>query len=114
MNIDRNLRSTPARILLALPVAAAALSLAACSGAAERPSSAELTAGLTQIFEESGAGGQFTQEQYTCIADSLLDSDLSDQDLANLANGKDVQADQEGYELVATEVSEAAVDCFTE
>lgn len=113
MNIDRKLRSRPARLLLALPVAALAFSLAACSGAAERPSTSELSAGINQIFEDGGIGGQFTDEQITCISELLLDSELSDQDLANIAEGNDVQTDQAAYDLMQDEMTTAAQECLT-
>lgn len=113
MNIDRNLRSRTSRLLLALPIAAVAFSLAACSGGAERPTSAELSDGIKQIFEEGGIGDSFTDEQITCISDLLVESDLSDQDLANIADGKDVQTDQEAYTLMQEEMTTAATECLT-
>lgn len=113
MNIDRNLRSRTSRLLLALPVAALAFSLAACSGGAQRPTSDELATGITKIFDEGGIGDQFTDEQISCIADHPVDSDLSDQDLANIAEGKDVQTDQAAYDLMEKEMTEAGTTCIT-
>lgn len=112
MNIDRNLR-TRTRLLLAVPIAAVALSLAACSGAAERPSADKLATGINKILDDGGLGDQFTDEQVDCIADALVDSKISDQDLANLADGKDVQTSQEAKTLVTQEMSEATATCLT-
>lgn len=120
MNIDRNLR-TRTRLLLAVPIAAAAFSLAACSGAAERPSAADLAAGITTIFDDGAEAGDipqetrdlFDEEAVNCIADYLLDSEISDKDLANLADGKDVQTSQEANQLVQSTMSQASMECIT-
>lgn len=113
MNVDRNLRTRTSRLLLALPVAAVALSLAACSAPVERPSSDKVADGIQQIFEDGGLGDSFTEAQITCIADMLVDSDVSDQDLANIADGKDVQTSAEAAKLVEEEMTVAAQECLT-
>ncbi|SJN46626.1 hypothetical protein FM104_15105 [Microbacterium esteraromaticum] len=110
MNIDRNLR-TRTRLLLALPIAVAAFSLAACSSPAERPSSDDLSSGIQKILDDGGLGDQFNDEQVSCISDELIDSKISDQDLQNIADGKDVQTNQEAKDLVSKEMSEAVVTC---
>lgn len=108
MNIDRNLRT---RILMALPIAAVALSLAACGGAAERPSVEAVSEGMTTILEDGGQGDVLTGEQIDCVAEALHSSEISDQDLANIADGKDLQTSEEAQELVTSTMSDAVVDC---
>lgn len=77
----------PFRALMLLPIAGLALSLAACGGA-DRPSAQQVADGMDTIFEESGASDLFTDDQLLCIAEKLVDSDISDQDLANIADGR--------------------------
>ena len=115
MNIDRNLRS---RILMTLPIAALAISLAACaggpgggSGGSDRPSADELSTGITTILEDAGQGGVLTEEQVDCIADEFLDSEVSDQDLKNMADGEDLQTSQEAKDLVTTTMQDAIGTC---
>jgi hypothetical protein len=115
MNIDRKLRT---RLLTALPIAALALTLSACGGAAaERPSTGELSEGITTILEEGGyvigdgEDAQITTAQVDCISDALIASEISDQDLSNLAEGKDEQTSQEAYDLVSTTMQEAVTTC---
>lgn len=115
MNSDRKLRT---RLLIAVPIAALAFSLAACGGsAAERPSTDELTEGVTVILEDGGIAvgdaedDQLTTAQVDCISDELIASDISDQDLANLAEGKDEQTSEEAFDLVQTTMTEAVQTC---
>ena len=116
MNSDRKLRT---RLLTAVPIAALALSLAACGGsAAERPSTSELSEGITTILEDTGGytigdgeDAQITTAQVDCISDELIASDIPDQDLANLAEGKDEQTSQETFELVQTTMTAAVQTC---
>ncbi|MGW8483103.1 hypothetical protein ACWGJP_08170 [Microbacterium sp. NPDC055903] len=111
MTIDRNVRT---RLAAALPAAVLALSLAACGApAAERPTSDELSEGIAAILEDGGQGGILTDEQITCVADELIASDVTDQDLANLAAGQDQQTSQEAYDLVKTEMAAAVATCST-
>ena len=109
-NLDRNLR-TPARLLMALPVAALALSLAACGGAPERPTADEVAAGYQKIVEEAGQTDIYTDDLIQCLAEAMVDSEISDQDLANIAEGKDVQTSVESQELLTKVVTEAAPKC---
>lgn len=115
--MNRNLR-TRARLLLALPVAAVAISLAACAGGgaggADRPSSDQLSDGIATILEDSGQSGILTDDQIDCVADAFLDSDVSDQDLSNLAAGKDEQTSEEAKSLVTSTMSEAVMTCASE
>lgn len=109
--MNRTLR-TRTRILLALPVAAVAVSLAACAGGgAERPSADELSDGIAAIFEDAGQGDVLTDDQLDCVAEAFLDSEVSDQDLANLADGKDLQTSQDAKDLVTATMSEAITTC---
>lgn len=112
MNIDRTPR-TRNRLLMALPVAALAFTLAACSGGAQRPSVDELSEGITTILDDGGIGEQFDQASVDCISEELIASDISDQDLSNLADGKDEQTSQEAYDLVQTEMTTAVQKCLT-
>ncbi|WP_353114158.1 hypothetical protein [Microbacterium sp.] len=85
MNIDRKLRSTSARLLLAIPAAAIALSLAACGGAA-RPSADQVAKGVEKMVKDQG-GGELPAGVSTCLAEALLKSDLSNDSLATFAKG---------------------------
>ena len=114
--MNRNLR-TRTRVLLAMPVAVVAISLAACSGGGDgsaRPSADELSDGIATIFEDNGQGGILTDEQIDCVADAFLASDVSDQDLANLAAGKDEQTSQDAKALVTDTMAEAITTCAVE
>lgn len=110
--MTRNTRART-RFLLALPIAAIALSLAACSGAGERPSVDKLSEGLHTVLQDSGQGDLLTLEQIDCISEKFLASPLSDQDLANIADGKDLQTSQEAKDLVTATMSQAAGECST-
>lgn len=116
--MNRNL-STRARLLLTLPIAAAAISLAACGGAAGggdsvRPSADELSDGIAMILQDAGQAGILTDDQIDCVADAFLASDVSDQDLANLAAGKDEQTSQDANALVTDTMAEAITTCASE
>lgn len=119
MNTDRNLRTRTTRILMALPIAALAVSLAACAGSAgpggggdsDRPSTDELSAGITTILEDAGQGGILTEEQVDCISDEFLDSEVSDEDLKNMAGGEDLQTSEEAKTLVTTTMQDAIETC---
>ncbi|UYO97607.1 hypothetical protein OED01_02415 [Microbacterium sp. M28] len=111
MNSDRKLRT---RLLTAVPIAALAFSLAACGGsAAERPSTGELSDGITKILEDSGQADILTEGQVDCVSEALLESEISDQDLANIAEGEDVQTSQEAKDLVESTMAEAVSTCIT-
>lgn len=124
MNIDRHLRPRTARILMALPIAAVAFSLAACAGGgpggssdggpgddSTRPSTAELSAGITTILDDAGQGGILTEEQVDCISNEFLDSEVSDEDLKNMAGGEDLQTSEEAKTLVTTTMQDAIETC---
>lgn len=110
MNFDRKLR-TRSRLLLALPAAALALSLAACGGAS-RPSEAQVADGLTKYFEEAGQGDIFTADAASCFSGYLVDSDLSNETLNFLANGEDKQANQDDYDLLQEILTDNMEECL--
>ncbi|WP_417508940.1 hypothetical protein [Microbacterium sp.] len=110
---------TRTRLLLALPIAAAAISLAACSGVGAtggdaRPTADELSSGIATILEDAGQGDVLTADQLDCVAGEFLDSKVSDKDLQSLANGKDEQTSEEAKDLVSQTMSEAAMTCSAE
>ncbi|TGO06631.1 hypothetical protein [Serinibacter arcticus] len=103
-----------ARSLLLVP--ALALALTACGGAAERPTVEELADGFQQIIEEAEmgeAGELFTPEAITCIAEKLEASDLDDETLATLAEGRDEQRDQETADQVEEITGTATMECVS-
>ncbi len=108
MNIDRNLRT---RLLAALPVAALAFSLAACSAPVERPSAEEVADGWQKIIDDAGQSDLYTDSLVLCLSEALVDSELSDEDLANIAQGKDVQTSTDAQELLTSVVAGAVTDC---
>lgn len=109
MNFDRKLR-TRSRLLLALPAAALALSLAACG--ASRPSEADVSSGLTQYFESAGMGDVLDEKAADCFAGHLVDSDLSNETLNYLANGEDKQANQADKDLTSKILTDNMSECM--
>lgn len=93
MYTDRKLR-IPNRILMALPIAALAFSLAACSGAS-RPTVDQVSAGLADALEEQGLGDALPDTAADCFAGYLVDSDLSNESLNHIANGDDLVASED-------------------
>ena len=115
MNIDRNLRSRTSRLLLALPVAALAFSLAACSGTVERPTAEKVSTGLKKVLEEQGAGDAVTDEIALCLSEALVDSKVSNETLKAIADGdSEARTNNEDYNLVLTTMQEAGTDCITQ
>ncbi|WP_341977661.1 hypothetical protein LTA6_001816 [Microbacterium sp. LTA6] len=107
MNIDRKLRT---RLLLALPIAAVAFSLAACAGPA-RPSVDKVAEGIHQVFVEQGQEDVVTKDVATCLAEVLVDSKLSDETLNYIANGEDKQKDIADRDLTTKLISENIQEC---
>ena len=107
---DRKSRPT-ARLLLALPAAVLALSLTACGGAG-RPSADEVAEGLTQYFDEAGMGEQIDADASQCLAEHLVDSELSDETLNYLADGEDKQASVEDRDLTTKILQDNLADCM--
>lgn len=54
-----------------------------------RPTTAEVEEGLAAILEDTGGGNTYTQEQLTCTAQFMVDSDIPDDTLAVIAQGPD-------------------------
>ncbi|MFE6997124.1 hypothetical protein ACFVAE_14250 [Microbacterium sp. NPDC057659] len=109
MNTDRILRTRTSRLLLALPAAVIAFSLAACSAPA-RPSVDDLSSGIQKIAGDAGTGDVFTDAIADCMAKELLDSKISDGDLDNIAAGKDAVS-KDGQDLIEKELGDAVTKC---
>lgn len=105
MNIDRN-----ARLLLALPIAALALSLAACGGPS-RPTVDAVADGLTEFFQEQGMGDEIDAAAAECFAGYLVDSKLSDETLGYLADGEDKQSSVEDRDLTTKILQDNYEEC---
>ena len=106
---DRNLRPA-SRLLMALPVAALAFSLAACGGPG-RPSADDVAEGIGKVFEEQGLGDQIDDDASQCFAEYLVDSDLSDETLNYLASGEDRQANQDDKALTQKIITDHLEEC---
>lgn len=106
---DRNLR-TPARILMALPIAALAFSLAACGGSS-RPAVDDVADGIQKVYEDQGLGDAVTDEVATCFAEALVDSDLSNETLTYIANGEDKQSSQDDKALTTQILTDNLEKC---
>lgn len=111
MNIDRKLR-TPNRILMALPIAALAFSLAACGGAA-RPTADQVSEGLTTYLEDQGIGDAVPDTAADCFAGYLVDSDLSNETLNHIANGEDLASSTEDRDLTTKILTDNAEECLS-
>ncbi|MCM3781310.1 hypothetical protein [Microbacterium hydrocarbonoxydans] len=106
---DRNLRPA-SRLLMALPIAALAFSLAACGGPS-RPSVDDVAEGIGKVFEEQGLGDQIDDDASQCFAEYLVDSDLSDETLNYLASGEDRQANQDDKDLTQKIITDHLEEC---
>ncbi len=104
---DRNPRAS--RILLALPVAALAFSLAACGGSA-RPTADQVSDGLDEFFTSQGQ--TLPDGAADCFAGYLVDSELSDETLTYLANGEDKQKNEEEKALTTKIVTDNRDECL--
>ncbi|WP_407359888.1 hypothetical protein [Microbacterium sp. LBN7] len=109
---DRNLR-TPSRLLLALPIAALAFSLAACGGPS-RPSEADVAKGLAEFFDSQGMGDQIDADAAECLAEYLVDSELSNETLTFLANGEDKQKNEADKALTTQIISDNVQECIAD
>lgn len=101
-----------ARILLALPVAALAFTLAACGGPS-RPSEADVASGIQKVFEGTATADAMTDEVAECFAEALVESDLSNETLTYIANGEDKQKNQEEKDLTTQILQDKQEECFT-
>ena len=107
---DRNLR-TPSRLLMALPIAALAFSLAACGGQS-RPSADDVADGFQDVFEGTAQEEVMTDEVALCFAEALVDSDLSNETLTYIADGEDKQKNQEEKDLTTQIIQDKQADCI--
>ncbi|MFS0894251.1 hypothetical protein [Microbacterium sp. 179-I 3D3 NHS] len=99
------------RLLLALPIAALAFSLAACGGPS-RPSADDVADGFQEVFEGTAQEEVMTDEVSLCFAEALVDSDLSNETLTYIANGEDKQKNQEEKDLTTQIIQEKQADCI--
>lgn len=104
---DRNLR-TPSRLLMALPIAALAFSLAACGGPS-RPAESDVADGLDEFFTSQGQ--ELPDGAAECFAGYLVDSDLSNETLTFIANGEDKQKNEEDKALTTKILSDNLQEC---
>lgn len=113
MTLNDRTSRTSSRILMALPIAALAFSLAACGGAAaERPSAQQVADGLTSVLEDQGLGDSLSDDVVLCLSEALVDSEVSNESLDAIAKGdENVQTDQKEGALVQKTITEAAPDC---
>ncbi|MFJ2369192.1 hypothetical protein [Microbacterium sp. NPDC087665] len=113
MNFDRKLR-TRSRLLLALPAAALALSLAACGGAVERPSAEKVADGLQKVLEDQGMGDTLTEPVMLCISEALVDSEVSNETLDAIAKGdQNATTNEKDFALAQETITSAGQDCLT-
>lgn len=106
---DRTLR-TPSRLLLVLPIAALAFSLAACGGPS-RPSADDVADGIQQVFEGTAQADVITDDVALCYAEALVDSELSNETLTYIANGEDKQKNQEEKDLTTQILQDKTTEC---
>ena len=100
-------------LFLVLPVAAA-LSLSACGGPAERPSAAAVADGLTKVLEAELGEDLFTPEQITCMAEGLEASEMSDKALAAIAEGDaDAKVSTDEQKQVTEIMAAVTTECMT-
>lgn len=82
------------------------------TSSAARPSVEEIADGFEVIMESVGAGGAYTRDQAICISEVLWSSEISDEDLANIADGIDIQTSVEARDLVSEVTMEAVETCL--
>ncbi|WP_312674971.1 hypothetical protein [Microbacterium sp.] len=100
------------RLLAIAPAAALALSLAACAGES-RPSVDEVADGIQKVFEGTPQEEAMTDDAATCLAEALVDSDLSDETLVYIADGEDKQRDEADKALTTQIIQDNLQDCVT-
>jgi hypothetical protein len=89
--------------------ALAAVSLTACGGGG-RPSQDEISKAMKEQISKMSGGAALTDDQLDCFAKALEESDLSDDTLNKMVDGKDGSSDETSQ---ATEVmTSAATDCI--
>ena len=111
MTLNDRTQRTSSRILMALPIAALAFSLAACGGAA-RPSADDVADGIQQVYEDQGLGDVVTDDVAQCFAEKLVDSDLSNETLGYIANGEDLASSTDDSTLTQKILTDNAAECM--
>ncbi|WP_314426970.1 hypothetical protein [uncultured Microbacterium sp.] len=104
---------TRSRILMTLPIAALALSLAACGGSA-RPSADQVADGIQQVYEDQGFPDAISDDAATCFAEALVDSELSDETLGYIADGEDKQKNEEEKAMTTQILQDKQEECFAQ
>lgn len=104
---------TRSRILMTLPIAALALSLAACGGSA-RPSADQVADGIQQVYEDQGFPDAISDDAATCFAEALVDSALSDETLGYIADGEDKQKNEEEKAMTTQILQDKQEECFAQ
>ncbi|WP_435747450.1 hypothetical protein [Microbacterium sp. PMB16] len=100
----------PARLLLALPIAALMLSFAACGGPS-RPSADDVADGIQEIYEDLPQHDLVTDPVALCFAEALVDSDVSDETLASIADGED-KPKKEDEAMTTKILQDKQKECF--
>lgn len=101
------------RLLLAVPVAALALSLAACGGSS-RPSADDVADGIQKVYEDQGLGEVMTDDVASCFAEALVDSDLSNETLTYIAGGEDKQKNEEEKAMTTQIFQDRQEECLAQ
>ncbi len=100
------------RLLAIVPAAALAFSLAACAGES-RPSVDDVADGIQQVFQGTAQEDAMTDEAATCLAEALVDSDLSNETLGYIADGEDKQRDEADKALTTQIIQDNLQNCVT-
>ncbi|MFE6735215.1 hypothetical protein [Microbacterium sp. NPDC057650] len=100
------------RLLLVLPAAAIAFSLAACSAPAARPSVDDVSAGIQKAAKSTSSSEVFTDKVSDCVAKELVDSKISDGALNTIAEGKEPKG-ADDQKLITKVLNDAAKTCLT-
>jgi hypothetical protein len=83
----------------------ASLALAGVLVGCGAESTAELDKGeLVEVFEDAG----LSAEQSSCVADAVMDADLSEEDLTKVADGEELE-DTEASDALASALSDCGV-----
>ncbi|GMA31024.1 hypothetical protein [Litorihabitans aurantiacus] len=101
-------------LFLALPIAAAMVLSACGGGAAERPSADELSSVFTEGAEELGLDGvEIPQEAADCLAEALVNSDVSDEALRAMADrDEDYDLSDEDETVLTESLQGSAMECM--
>ena len=96
---------------LAVLAATSILALtAACGGGSDRPSVDEVSEALQK---NEAVGSEVPKESADCVAEAFVDSDLSDEALQAIVDGKDDYDASSEDEKVVADASEEVGKCLT-